>query len=164
MPQDLSKAGQDLALHRDNAAVSVTNQGSGSDQTVLATSNNEGSKDASAEDGDEKPRAQAEAVEQAMGDLLARVQKETNLSVGLPEKEPPSTRLNYDVAAQLAISLQTKWTLFTGFELTDINLTVGVSKRTRTNGVSPSIEVAPSGHLIAPLTILLLCSCYERGS
>lgn len=77
----------------------------------------------------------ANDVEKAMGDLLDQVHDQTDFPVDVPGTKP-SQSMTYNVAAQLSVQVHSKWKLFDGCELTDVSLSLAVSKSTQSRGAS----------------------------
>ena len=76
----------------------------------------------------------ADMIEKVMGELLDRVQAQTDFPVDKPGTKP-STSMTYSVAAQLSVAVRLGWKLFDNFELTDVRLSLAVTKTTHAGGV-----------------------------
>ena len=84
---------------------------------------------------------EADSIEETMGKMLDQVNQETAFPLA-KAGDKPSTTLTYSIAAQLSVEIQTKWTLFEGFDLTNVKLEVAVSKRKGNRGksIDPAVD------------------------
>ena len=87
----------------------------------------------------------ADTVESAMGNLLDNVQEHIDFPLDSPGSKP-STSMMYDIAAKLSVEVHSNWRLFDGFELTEVGLSVAISKTTRSKGTMSSGSILKKGN------------------